>query len=212
MSIIENPDKMTDEQIEKVLSMLRSAMQERRSEIPSDIAQRTIEIENLGNKLFESFAGDAEPFFTVVTRTVEIDPKRSQASVIEALCRTRAVADRIPKLMPRSEETKLELVFFKPKMYFQDTPVSDRDILAEYEQLDLNPADPISVMEFNERYPSFTDRKSHCTHWISNGKLFRARFTGWNGGRQALIRPVRHHRNGKVRDENARLWFVGVRK
>lgn len=197
---------MTDGQIENAVNKLRDAMRKHRSEIPSDIAQQVLGVENLGMILFAPFRERTEVLSNLIVRRVKVNRNLSSQEVLDATGRVQYTDRKVVDAMPKATADEVEVVFFKPNLSNRNGFISDDDLEKEFELRGLKPADPISVASVNEADPAFADKNPHGTHWKdAKGNWCYAVFGRWSDERGVSVN----------RDDdgwNDRWLFAGVRK
>lgn len=200
--------EMTDEQIENAINKLRDVMRKHRFEIPSDVAQRVIGVEDLGMVMFVPFRERAEAVSNLIVRKVKVNRGRSQQQAIDATGRVQHIVRKVVNEMPKCEGDEVEVAFFKlrPEEYTKPGYISDDDLEKAIIARGLI-NDPIAVVAVNEDDPNFADEKQHVTHWKdARGKWCCAVFGHWCDGRGVIVehRVEDYFANGR--------WFAGVRK
>lgn len=206
MTQIVTATEMTDGQIENAVNKLRDAMRKHRSEIPSDIAQQVLGVENLGMMLFTPFRERAEAVASCIVRKVRVNRSRSPQEALDATGRVQYTNRTVVDAMPLAAADEVEVVFFKPDLSGRNGCIYDDDLEKEFELRGLKPADPFSIVVVNEADPAFADEKPHGTHWKdAQGSWCYAAVSRWSGKREVYV-----NRRSNAWSDN--WWFAGVRK
>ena len=179
---------ITDEQIDKATDQLRAAMRKHREEIPKDVAQQALGVDNLGMRMFAVFRQVVEAMANMITRIVDVD-------------------NTVVTAMPKGKGGKTEVIFFKPRPEaYANGLITDDNLEKEFEFVGLKPADPCSLDQVNTDDPAFADTHPNGTHWKNaEGKWCFAAFRRWHGERIVDVREG-------GRDWSGVWWFAGVRK
>jgi hypothetical protein len=197
---------MTDGQVETAVDSLRAAMRKHQAEIPKDIAQQALGVDNLGMRMFAVFRSIAESLANLVVRHVDVDNTRTPQATLDATGRRQYVGQNVVKTMPKGKGGKTEVVFFKPRPEaYKNGVISDDNLEKEFEFVGLSPADPYSLAQVNTDDPAFADTHPNGTHWKNAGKWCFATFGRWR-----VERGVGVDRNDDGWNDN--WWFAGVRK
>ena len=198
---------ITDEQIDKATDQLRAAMRKHREEIPKDVAQQALGVDNLGMRMFAVFRQVVEAMANMITRIVDVDNTQTPETVLTAPGRKPYVDNTVVTAMPKGKGGKTEVIFFKPRPEaYANGLITDDNLEKEFEFVGLKPADPCSLDQVNTDDPAFADTHPNGTHWKNaEGKWCFAAFRRWHGERIVDVREG-------GRDWSGVWWFAGVRK
>jgi hypothetical protein len=166
MTQIMTAAQMTDGQIENAVGKLRDAMRKHRSEITSEIAQQVLGTENLGMMMFTPFREQAEAIGGFIVRRTKVNRKRNPQEALDATDHVQYTDRKIVDAMPGGEGDEVEVCFFKPEVLEYDSSGSmSDDNLEKAMQRRYLKKDPIAVITFNEKNPSFANENPHVAHW-----------------------------------------------
>lgn len=197
---------MSDEQIEELVDKFRKELLEHRGEITYNTAQKVIEVEGIGLKMFLPLRERAEALSNLIVRKVKVDRSRSPQDAINATGRAGLINSQVVNAMPTAEADEVEVVFFKVDMVGRNGYISDDDLEKEFELRGLKPADPFSVAAVNEADPAFADEKPNGTHWKDNeGDWCYATFCRWRDKRLVNVGRRDDHWDGG-------WYFAAIRK
>lgn len=192
--------KMSDGQIENVVSKLRDALRKSRNEFESGPVQQALGIDNLGQVMLEPFRKQVEAVSEMIVRPFKVDRIKTPEQMIKALCRNEYVSDDVLETMPTEGPSEGELYFFPIKRF-----ISVKDLALEFESRGLIP-DPYAQLQVNIDDPSFADEHPNGVQWQdAKGRYCFVACDGWGGGR--LV--------GVDTDDyvwNVNWWFAGRRK
>ena len=199
-------DEMTGRQIETALDQVRAAMRKHSSEIPKEIAQQVLGVDNLGMQMFAVFRKQAEMFSNMIVHRWKASLMPSPMEVLKATGRRLYVDDAVVSAMPRGTGEEGKTIFFPLDLSKRGGHISDDDLEKEFESHGLLPEYPDNLADVNKADPAFADEHPNCTHWKDkNGKWCYAAFDRWDGER--LVSVDRHHRGW-----DGRWWVAGRRK
>ena len=192
---------LTSGQIAKFQELLAAAL--RKSGLPSAPVQQILETrsEELVSGLVAGLRTMVEAIAEMFSRHVTVNLSRTPQQALDATDRQQYVSADVVAAMPRGENIKSEVFFFKLGRY-----VSDNKLDKEYDLRGLKPVDPVTLSAVNEADPAFADKHPNGTHFKdADGNWCFATFSRWYGERGVFV----------DRGDRAWLddwWFAGVRK
>jgi hypothetical protein len=110
--------------------------------------------------------------------------------------------------MPRFEVGTVEVVLFKVDDYY----ISDGDLEKRYEQQNLVPASPFSLIIVNNNDLTLADEQPNITCWKDDsGKWYYCSFRRWNSNDESVPRERSAYICRRDRDFwGGCRWFAGV--
>lgn len=204
---------MTDGQIEKVLSKLRSVFQKRADEYDSGQVQKALEHpSDLEIKMLSAFRAEVEIVSGLFTRKVRIDRTLHPHQLLkETECQGVYLEAEVFHSMPRAEEgvEEIEIVFFEIDGWWQAIDYRFEAIAQEYEKRGLKPVDPYTLAKAN-RGNTVREQLIHVNHE-----------TFWRDAEGHWCVMAFHHSSVRYHSVMVKKsekgifttgWFAGVRK
>ncbi|MCX6786264.1 MAG: hypothetical protein NTU85_00350 [Candidatus Kaiserbacteria bacterium] len=195
------PSGITIGQIGKIQELLGAGL--RKSGLPSEPTQMIIEQqgEAFVTEFIAAFRKRVEAVDNIAVRHVFVNRSRMACEALGATGQRQFVNSDVAKKMPRAENDKADVIFFK-----LGRSISDSDLEREYELRGLMPADPYSLAAVNEADPAFANGHPNSTHWKNaDDNWCYAAFSRWDDELDVDV-------NRDDGDWGDYWWFAGLRK
>jgi hypothetical protein len=183
MSNTMSPSKMTNDQVNKLLELVRAYVQKHGANYTSKDVQFALESKELASSMFRPFSTLVEAQAEMFTRTVTVNRDQSPLSAFESITsHQQFLNETVVKEIPLESGEEVTLCFF---------PIKKLMTCAEYaaalDGLGLKP-DPMAQAAFNQANPEFADKCPNNTQWQNEaGEFCCALWDGWHGNRRVLV-------------------------
>ena len=194
---------ITDNQIDEITNRFRDALRKQRNEMPSEIVQSVLGIDNLGVRLLAPFRAFLRTQSNLLVCRVMVAERPFEAA-LEATGRKLYINRLVLERMPLVRKGETEVFFFKLKL--NGGSITDDMLEKEYELRELKPANPYAQAAVNEAQPNFAHEHPNFTHWKDPKKGWcHVTFDQWNSSPDVVV-------GRSEEDLYDHLWFAGERK